>query len=89
MVKLEINNVIKIENLSIRFESIEYRETDFNSVFFPIVRNISAKLLANDLVAVKPMGSPSSNLFYSDYSFISNYNNTFILDSLSDFSIPN
>ena len=44
----------------------------FASVAFPLVRRVSAGLLANDLVSVQPMSLPSGLIFFLDFTTSTN-----------------
>lgn len=44
----------------------------FSNLAFPLVRRVFSKLIANELVSVQPMSSPSGLLFGLDYSYSDN-----------------
>ena len=48
----------------------------FAAVAFPIVRRVFAGLIANDLVSVQPMSLPSGLIFFLDFAFGSEENDT-------------
>jgi hypothetical protein len=48
----------------------------FAAVAFPIVRRVFAGLIANDLVSVQPMSLPSGLIFFLDFTFGADMNNT-------------